>query len=237
MASSIDFDLTPKWAAPTASKSAKIWQGARTFWTATGQIDSVWYQLRNPAIGGLQQLVNCAAKESELLQMCGTLALLAERSLRALRCSKNIRCSLENLRSYWSIPLADFPPLNSWTHPEVSTFARCRQKVLKIASVLCLIVKNCFVLAMTLVDMRQTMTWDEQQRKDRARNLIVDIARLCESIRNSRQELRGEQESLNRHLQRIKAPFVAKDLISLFDHIDQIENKGLELQKVSKFSV
>ncbi len=217
--------------APTSLWGVGAWRSARTFWNASGQFDAIWYQLNHPGIGALQQIINCASPESELVQIIGALALLAERSLRALRSSQRLRCSLNSWRFHWFKPLVNPPHQVALIHIESGPFFRFCQKVIKLTMLIWLLIKDACHLAMVLADMREVLTWDERGRKKRSTHLIVDIARLCDSIRYYRQGLRGDQEELDRLMRRIKAPFQAPRLLALFDHIDQIDHRACALSK------
>lgn len=176
-------------------------------------------------------MINCAGSKSELVQIINVLALLAERSLRALRSSQRLRCSLQSWRFHWVAPLVDCSPPMAWNQIESNPLFRFCQKVIKLAMLVWLLLKETCHLAMVLADMREVLTWDESARKKRTTHLIVDIARLCNSVRYYRQGLRGDQQELDRLLRRIKAPFRAHRLLALFDHIDQIDHRERALQK------
>ena len=74
---------------------------------------------------------------------------------------------------------------------------------------------------MYLVDVRESLTWNEQNRKERVRHMVVDIARLCQHASLIRESLRGEQELVDWWLVKIGSPLRAERLYFILNQVDQ----------------
>ncbi len=152
------------------------------------------------------------------MQFVATLVVVAERSLKAVECMQHLECTLAHMRSAWAMPASEFP------HPygEGKTLASLREKMRRLARLCCLLAKESFQLAMTLLDTREAFAWDENRRRERVGHFIVDITRLCKNTEYARVLLRGESNRLDRCLKRMGSPFRAQQFLHLLDTLGQL---------------
>lgn len=192
----------------------------RKLWLASRRLDVLWYQLQKPDIAVVQQFVNCALRDVEQVQILATVVVTAERTLRVLDALRRIECTLRHWRRTWKIPGGEFPLVVSGGQ-QVRALSRILAKLQRLANIICLLIAEIFQLAMFVLDIRESLTWNEQNRRERVGHMIVDIARLCEHAVLMRESLRGEQERVDWWLKRLGSPLRAERLYCILGQIDR----------------
>lgn len=204
--------------------SPPTWQVSRghfhKVWSVTRKLDHLWYQLQRPDIAALQQFVNCALQDNEQVQVIATIVVTAERTLRVLDALKRIESTLRHVRRTWNLPSADSYPMLAPCE-KAHLLQRMLAKVRRLAKIYWLLIVEIFQLGMYLLDIREALTWNEQNRKERVRHMIIDIARLCESASTIRESLRGEKERADWWLAKIGSPLRADRLYFILNQVDQ----------------